>query len=146
MTPKLWKPILQALALKDYNEDFAGQVIWVCINPPADLLLEILGACIDYTREYESRVADIQKLDPGAIEELTRIKQESSQRINTCFAKLWSLGEDKYSAADLAEYQRTNPSLFKWLLDESAKMIHAQMKDPERWSQSRGNRGKSLLN
>jgi hypothetical protein len=116
-------PILRALELKNYHPDYAGKVIWVCVNQPY-----IVKEIYELLRGYRLLTEETPEPDDRKAEELVALfEQNVDPKINECFARLWSYGPDSFTAKNLAEYQATDPHLITWLKTRSLEIVEAQM-------------------
>ncbi len=135
-----WKPVLQALALRDYHPDYGENVIMVCVNPQPEFLQERATLM----EEYSKRFADIKLAEAKLTAARTTGKedaelalqfQEQIQAFNTWmeqvfvetandwFARLWSFGADQFTGADLKQYDEIDPHFLTWLKNRSMDMI-----------------------
>ena len=133
-----WKPVLQALALKEYHPDYGDEKIMVLVNPTP----EFMGEYVALRNEYAVRSVEVQRLmlsaetasdadKPAAKEQAVQKDQEYTAWVNDIFlpgmddwyARLWSFGSDKYTVADLAEFNKVDPHFVTWAKASSVEMI-----------------------
>ncbi len=133
-----WKPVLQALALKDYHADYGDEKIMVCVNPqPAFLRVRS-----QLMNDYAGRYSEVELLDKKAQIASDERKHEAETAagrastelmdwaekvfipgINGWFASLWSFGDDTFTVEDLNEYHSVDPHFLNWLKARSIEMI-----------------------
>ena len=126
-----WKPVLQALALKDYHPAYGSETIMVCVNPSPELWQERTNLQNENARRYaesnpESNARtnmDRAEIEQKAAEYLTWFAQEFVPQANDWFARLWSFGEEKFTVEDLAQYNNVDPHFLAWLKQRSIEMI-----------------------
>lgn len=126
-----WKPVLQALALRDYHPAYSENTIMVCVNPQSEFWKERADLLEKNARRYaESDPATNtrKKMDPGdvqkmASEYLSWFEQEFVPKANDWFARLWSFGEEQFTVDDLKEYNEIDPHFLVWLKQRSIEMI-----------------------
>jgi hypothetical protein len=129
-----WKPVLQALPLSDYHPEYADNTIMVCVNPKPEFMKERDALMAEYSKRLLKAQAAAKKADNGeladkaAAEATTAAFSEWSENVflagmQDWFARLWSFGEEKFSLADLNEYEQLDPHLTAWLKRRSMEMI-----------------------
>jgi hypothetical protein len=136
-----WRPVLQPLMLKEYHADYGEERIMVCVNPRPDFLRERSDLIAEYTR----RAAEMQLLAnkariAGMGDGITLTKQQADDAaaaliawgestfipaMHNWFARLWSFGDDRYTAADVDQYQEIDPHFVAWAKARSIEMIEA---------------------
>jgi hypothetical protein len=126
-----WKPVLQAVALKDYHPDYADNVIQVCVNPQPAFWQERT----DLMKEFERRSGEAQKRlfemqqqqqppDASIVSAFTDWSEnEFMPMINDWYARLWSFGSDPWTVADVNVINETDSHLLTWLKDRSIELI-----------------------
>jgi hypothetical protein len=135
-----WKPVLQALMLRDYHADYGDEKIMVCVNPQPVFWRERSDLLSDYARQLGDvnllkSKAEIATGD-AAIEAGQKYTEAFTNFINwgettfvpgmhAWFAKLWSFGGEQYTAADLDQYQEIDPHFASWAKARSIEMIDA---------------------
>lgn len=121
-----WTPVLQPLYLRDYNSAIAtDECFQVCVNPERAFMAErakMIGEFTERFRAYSQAVKEGNTKEAAAFEAWSI---EFTQRINEWFARLLSFGEDKYTAAEIAQIGETDSHLLNWLQVECVRMIDA---------------------
>lgn len=125
-----YKPVLQPLPLSGYHPDYGTESLQVCVNPPK-AFMEEREALLKEQAE-RSDAASEQMKDPAA-----EVKQQAVDslnewaetvylpQMNAWFARLWSFGDDKWSADDLGKIHETDAHLLTWLKVRSIEMVDA---------------------
>lgn len=117
--PKIVKPI----KLSEYAEEFGDEVIYVWVNPPRRMLMDIAEWAYEAERIRE-RMRQGEAQD-GDMEKLAEI----ARQIERWHAEIWSCGpEEKRWTADEIEIliensMDTDPNLWKWLTEKTLEMI-----------------------
>ncbi len=123
----MWKPVLQALALKDYHPAFGKETIMVCVNPKPEFFAERTALMADYSRRLVEVQAALQAKAPDATEKNDAFNEWSEKTflpgMQDWFARLWSFGEEQYTTSDINEYEQVDPHLATWLKRRSIEMI-----------------------
>lgn len=130
-----WKPVLQKLHLRDYHPDYGDNAITVCVNPKPGFLSER----DELRSEYSRRALEIQEATRKFQTSRQDKDRQEAERLGTefnawCkqaflpgtqdwFARLWSFGDDPWTAADLEQIESTDEHLVIWLKMRSIEMI-----------------------
>lgn len=124
-----WKPVIQPLDLGEYNPALAGQVMPVCVNPPQEVMNErakLMGEYLDGYAEY-SKLVKTKDAPSDALEKIQAFDEWSkntfSPAVDGWYARLFSHGEDAYTADDIAEFARVDAHFYNWLLRRAIEMI-----------------------
>jgi len=133
-----WKPVLQALALKDYHLEYEDNVIQVCVNPQPDFLQERTALMVENSSllmRVQRATQNIAQAKGDDLEAATQAAREARDSFNTWiqqgflpgiqnwFARLWSFGNETFTAEDLDEYEKVDPHFLNWLKRRSMEMI-----------------------
>ncbi len=133
-----WKPVLQALALRDYHPDYGENVIMICVNPQPEFYAERTALMAEYSKQLIQMQAATQKatiLKGEAKEETSEQAAQLNQAFSVWaeqtflpgmqgwFARLWSFGAEQFTVDDLDEYEKVDPHLLAWLKRCSMEMI-----------------------
>ena len=135
-----WKPVLQALMLRDYHPDYGEERIMVCVNPQPEFWRERTTLMTEHARLYAAADVANQKVGTAsedqkqaaeiaagqkATEYMLWLEQTFLPGINGWFARLWSFGEDQYTLEDINEYHQVDEHFVTWLKTRSIEMIEA---------------------
>ena len=132
-----WKPVLQALALKEYHEAYDGNVIMVCVNPKPEFLQERATLMNEYSRRLFEAQAAAQKSEvSGQKEDQQDATAKATAFSDWCemtflpgmqrwFAALWSFGDEQFTTIDLDAYDREDPHFLTWAKRRSIDLIEA---------------------
>lgn len=136
-------PTLQTIDLADWNPEAKGQVIYVWVDPPSDVLKERS----DFRQEYTAFMAELlakpdespKKEKPSAkVLQANKIQQEKqflasveeftkaqAPKVHAWYAALWSEGKEdtRWTAEELAEMKKKNPNLLNWLTGRSNELL-----------------------
>jgi hypothetical protein len=132
-------PTLDKIDLGEWNPTAKGQIIYVWVDPPLDVLQERKA----YSQDYNNYIANLAKtLKKPAKEKSARLEagrqelQESQEqldkflkswnlRVCAWYARLWSQGPEgtHWTAEELAGMAQQNPKLLAWLLKRSKELL-----------------------
>lgn len=133
-----WKPVLQALPLKDYHADYGDVKIMVCVNPQPGFWAERRQLLAEYTRRSDEAELLQKKAEIASPERKQEAEILAGQTaaaflewgagefvpaMHAWFAKLWSFGGDQYTVEDIRQYQEIDPHFVNWLTARSIEMI-----------------------
>lgn len=143
-----WKPILKPLQLSDYHPAYGAEKILVCVNPERKFWNQLSQLVRTWQERYKetARLNNAVKSAQGSDKRAAEISagqkageffiwgtQVYQQEYDGWFARLWSFGDEKYTAADLAEYRKLDTALVTWLQKRSIELIceHARRINPK---------------
>lgn len=126
-----YQPVIQPLPLADYHQSFAPESIPVCVNPPAPFMAERDRWVEEYSKwhlDIYGSTGSGSKFQGDDLVE--KMKEFDSWRenvflpaLNDWFARLFSYGDEKYTAEDLAEYGQVDAHFLAWLKQRAMEMI-----------------------
>ena len=124
-----WKPVLEPLHLREYNPAYGDESIPVCVNPTQEFMeerAEIIHEFSERYNEYAKALAKLKK-DAGADDIIREFSEWSESKFTPALhdwcARLFSFGDDKYTADDLAEFGRIDAHFLNWLMRRAVEMI-----------------------
>jgi hypothetical protein len=144
------KAIVKPMDLGEYDEGYRGQVLEVWVNPPRAFVIERDEAIAGFVvREQALRkmsvTQSVQTLESlrtkswlkrmgerlgkpsnelqNAQSEYKDYAEKFVLRMNEWFAKLWSQGEEKETAEQIAELYNAEPALVEWMKRRSVEML-----------------------
>lgn len=147
------KPLVRAIALRQYAEEYGDQVVWIWVNPPRQLRLEHWDIVQDFQAVTDSRAEflkplegavkaaeeaeaageqapELPELDADVLASLDQQINDLSRRLYGWFAELWSKHNDDethWTADDVLVLVEAcldaDPRLWDWLQDEQWRLL-----------------------
>ena len=143
------KTILRSLDLGDYDEGYRGQVLQVWVNPPRSFVIERDEAIAGFMAREQalSKMAVTQTMVTlkkkswvermwsvvsrrrsasemqQAQDEYKDYAEKFVPRMHEWFAEMWSQGEEKETAEQIAELYNAEPALVEWMKRRSVEML-----------------------
>lgn len=124
-----WKAVIHPLDLGEYNPALAGQTIPVCVNPQQEWMEErarLLNGFMERYREYNALLA-LKDAPADALEKIQAFsawtKDTFNPAVDDWYARLFSRGEETYTAAEIAEFARVDLHFYNWLLRRVIELI-----------------------
>ena len=119
-----WTPVIQYLELFEYAPALAGQSITVCVNPPQEVMDERAKIQGEFSKRFDAYTKALTDKDDAAIAEFTAwTKDVFVPGVNSWYARLFSHGEEKYTAEDITQYSSVDVHFYNWLLRRAIEMI-----------------------
>ena len=113
--PRVTRPV----ALSDYAPEFGDQAIQMWVNPPRKVRMEF-ASMMD---RYRETLAEIEKAEEGAPElaDMTQAIVDIAGELHGWYAKMWSQGDDEWTAEDVKAFVEaaldTDPGLWDFVQD-----------------------------
>jgi len=125
-----YKPVLEPLPLSGYHPDYGVESLQVCVNPPAELWEEREALLKEQVDHSEAVLEQIKKAKAEKKQEAIDALNQWAETVylpktNDWFARLWSFGDDKWTAADLLNVHETDAHLLTWMKNRSIEMVEA---------------------
>ena len=122
-----WKPVLEPLHLRDYNPAYGDESISVCVNPPQEFMEERAEIIHEFSERYDEYSRTLLKKNDKDADVIREFSEWSESKFTPALhgwcARLFSYGDDKYSADDLAEFGRVDVHFLNWLMRRAVGMV-----------------------
>lgn len=119
--------VLRSFDLGGYAAEYAGQVCVVWVNMPMALRRQRA----DLLRAFAQAAQPVGlRWVPGFVREFWMRRRLQAAQAEMCawLAEVWSQSADAethWSAAEVAELQRLEPTLYAWMVQETVKLVDA---------------------
>ena len=123
--PKIVKP----LALKDYDEQFGGQILYVWVNPPIAVLEDLSRALLSINEVKWPEAGEENQLDEGLSDAINaKVDAILTEQLRIYTLLLNQGPTNRFSEEELRklvdETGKTDPMLWMWIRGKIGSMIH----------------------